>query len=185
MVTAHAFVARLALLALLLCAFGCGDDASSMLPPGIAPGVYHLHFERAVDLVGNLELDPNGTFRWGGGGFDSPYEGDGGRWRASNGRLVLAPTGKATSFVWPIFLADSGSFPQDVYEQLEVVAGSLEGELIISGVGERFGFVSASWRAGGTCLEYDMGTWFSAPCEDPYLGSCDESRPYCPAEPSP
>lgn len=119
MATVHAFVARLALLALVLSALGCGDDASSMLPPGVTPGVYHLHFARAGDLVGNLELDPNGTFRWGGGGFDSPYEGDGGRWRASNGRLVLTPIGATTSFAWPVFLADSGSFPLDVYGQLE------------------------------------------------------------------
>ena len=185
MATVHAFVARLALLALLLPAFGCGDDASSMLPPGVAPGAYHLHFARAGDLVGNLELDPNGTFRWGGGGFDSVHQGDGGQWRASNGRLVLTPIGEAASFAWPIVLADSGSFPQDVYEQLEVVAGPLEGELIISGVGERFGFVSASWRAGGTCLEYDMEAWSSAACEEPYLGSCYRNPPYCPTEPSP
>ena len=39
----------------------------------------------------------------------------------------------------PIFLADSGSFPQDLYEQLEVVAGPVAGERVISGVGERFG----------------------------------------------
>jgi hypothetical protein len=164
---------RLAALVIVLGLSGCGDTASSPPPPG----VYHV--DLMSELVTNVEIDPRGTFRWGGGGCDTVFYG-GGQWRAIDDRLVLTPIDDNKDFEWAVVVRNGAPILiDDRFERLEIAAGTREGELIISGLGERWGDYSASWLAGGFC-----GTGcgrLSAPCEEPYVGSCyGNSQPaYC------
>jgi hypothetical protein len=168
---------RLVALAIVIGAPGCGDNALS--PP--APGIYQLE-NMPNTLVANVEIDPGGTFRWGGGGCDVTFD-DGGQWQVVDDRLVLTPGSDNKVFSWPLNPSGSAILTHDEFKRLEITAGPREGELIASGLGEIWGDYSASWLAGGMC---PTGCATPAvPCEDPYVGSCYGNTPpvYCHPDP--
>jgi hypothetical protein len=168
---------RLVALAIVIGAPGCGDNALS--PP--APGIYQLE-NVPNTLVANVEIDPGGTFRWGGGGCDVTFD-DGGQWQVVDDRLVLTPGSDNKVFSWPLNPSGSAILTHDEFKRLEITAGPREGELIASGLGEIWGDYSASWLAGGMC---PTGCATPAvPCEDPYVGSCYGNTPpvYCHPDP--
>lgn len=118
----------------------------------------------------NVEIDPGGSFRWGGGGCDSFFD-SGGQWQAVGDRLLLMPIGDDEKFVWAVSLTEEEVLTGDAFERLEIVAGELEGELIASGIGERWGDYSAIFLAGGMCSTGCLTA--TAPCENPYLGASE------------
>lgn len=179
------FVAHVCVLALGFFA-ACDDTMGGPenSDPLVTPGIYHLDIQS--EYVANVEIHANGTFRWGAGGADVSYSGDGGRWEVSRDGLLLRPLGGDRSFVW-ITRLGPGGIAHDLYERVEVVSGMREGELIVSGVGERSGAMSDSWLVGGVCPVDRDGFCGprTGPCDAPYLGRCSPELAYCSAQPIP
>ena len=129
---------------LALAAAGCagsgGGDASGTGGEGghrgssWAPiGTYHFERDGAAGWpLMNLEIDPNGTFRW---GFYSP-EG-GGNWRTLGDRLVLEPAAGKETFAWLVDFPGWGVYNFGEFERLEVVAGEVAGDIVVTGLGEQ------------------------------------------------
>lgn len=156
--------------------WACGEEGSARAPE---PGVYHM--DGAPWSATNLEIRPGGIFRWGGGACDVWIDGDQGRWNATGDRVEFLPPSGRKTFKWTVPLCPSAStsevaqhcdqrifgLDEDSFERLEVVAGSEQGTLVISGVGDRLGDQSSRWIPGGVCV---MACDVVGPCDGPDLG---------------
>jgi hypothetical protein len=105
-------------------------------------GLYHL--PNMVDAV-NLQLAEDGTFRWKIDGCDFE-DGDRGRWRAKDEKLILTPMPGKPTFTWVVGL----SFGTRL-ETIELEAGDRTGQMFATGIadGER---VDQAWARGGSCV---------------------------------